>query len=212
MKKQGDVKSSIFLAGLTAIIALVTVNLFSGAKNPEKSTVKEDTTAYQPPAYFDLVVYGENLDPDDVLVLLRSNFDYGNKWSKLPWASFETDAQDLFVMRHLATEKFIGNDIRENFMRIFIRNYQRDPAQIKGVYAFPHTSKPTERYGEILKRLIEQKPMEAKAHSLADYVRPTPNVLESDEFDVLKIEAPVRYKKPAMLEIKWLEILYSYGN
>ena len=206
MKKHKVLKVTILIGVISSIVA---ANVMLKAQAPESPKPTKDTTAYQPPAYFDLVVYGNNLDHDDVLVLLEANIGHGNNWSRLPEASFMTEDEALFVIRHLSTKKYLGNDIRENFMKVFLRNYQDDPAAIKGIYAFPHTSQPTPHYPDILKTLIEDEPMEAKAHSLANYIRPVANNLTYDEFDVIKVEAPVRYKKPAMLEVKWLEMLYA---
>lgn len=51
-----------------------------------------------------------------------------------------------------------------------------------------------------------------RRHSVALHVRPRPVQLSADTPFIEHLEAPIRHRKPGVMEVEWLEILFQQGG
>jgi mannobiose 2-epimerase len=183
--------------------ARVTATLAPGAAPTEKAT--------RAPAdsLFDLVLYGRGL-ASDRRVFLRTNPGFGEAWKQVgpPASRRDPSGWGAVVVRGLSRERFLGQDFRENYLALKVASPARaGAARLAAVYAVPHDARNTT---ERLAEAIRERPGIVRRRSLASYVRPRAARLDGGGAPfVEKIEAPVRYRRPGVAEVAWLEVLFS---
>lgn len=99
------------------------------------------------------------------------------------------------------------SDIRENYVALKVVSEAKGGA-LRSAYAVPSADKFDSNDCDEIARLIETRPMVVRRHSLAAYERPRSVPLHPDTPFIDHIEAPVRPRKPGVMEVEWLEILF----
>lgn len=169
-----------------------------------------------PVATFDLVLVGNDLDPDAHRISLKTNPGQGETWTPVVSSDRSprcTTSESLLVVPDLPAKQYVGQDIRENHLSLKIETV--DPATegaIRAVYALPSVEDLNDDACTRLARLIERAPDTVRHHSLATYVRPRPAPLEAEAPFIDHVELPVRHRKPGVMEVEWLKILFSENS
>lgn len=167
-----------------------------------------------PPAEtFDLVLVGDHLRAEAHRVALKTNPAAGATWTPLGDAQC-THTDRLLVLSDLAVERYLGQDIRENHLTLRITTHSGGPPRgaLRAVYAVPSAESLDETACTRLARLVRTTPENIRRHSLALYERPRPVPLRSDRPFLDHVQAPVRHRKPGVMEVEWLIILIGDGE
>lgn len=166
-----------------------------------------------PVKHFDLVLVGSDLDPTTHRVALKTNPKRGGAWT--PVAPSARPARcpsqpGLRVIPNLSVARFLGQDIRENY--IALRVTTRGTAAtgtLRAVYAVPSVDTLNAAGCERLATVIAEEPARVRRHSIATYVRPRPAQLSAEAPFLDHLEAPIRPRKPGVMEVEWLELLFA---
>jgi len=183
------------------IIAVVFGFLFQGnvlAQSPDSTRTNQ---------HFDLILFGRNLKASKSAVWLKTNPWLSDKWEKLENTHSQTTSRyNLLTYQDLPVNRYLGQDIRENYLLIKIQT-AKDGTSISAIYVLPHSNN-----FDVQKifALIKEDPIKLQQHSLANYVRPRPYLLKGSQAFIEHVEAPVRNLKPGVQEVKWLDILFSH--
>ena len=163
---------------------------------------------------FDLVLVGDRLRADMHRVALKTNPTAGASWTVLEETMCPRTNQ-LLVLSDLLTTRYLGQDIRENHLtlRITTPSSTEDArGALRAVYAVPSTEPiDTAACGQ-LARLARTTPQVLRRHSLAIYERPRPASLRAGTSFLSHAEAPVRRRKPGVVEAEWLNLLFGEGE
>ncbi len=185
-----------FLFGFCLLFALTSI---AGAQTTEKL-----------PAQFDLVIFGSNLDANSTRVWLKENPGSNNNWQQLDSEQVISPENDQFssmVFRNLPSEKFAGQDIRENYIAIKIAGGEQ--GELRAIYALPSIDNPENESANKLHVIIKNDPQQILSYSIASYTRPRPISISGESEFVEHIEMPVRHLKPGIQEVKWLDVIFS---
>lgn len=162
---------------------------------------------------FDLVLYGNDLAPSSQQVDLKTNPWRGNSWTAVapsPSSAPCTSQPQLRVVPGLSTGRYLGQDVREHYVALKISTSQDEPdGRLRAAYALPSADTLNPRTCERLATLIETDPSAVRRHSLAAYARPRPASLSAEAPFIEHLEAPIRHRKPGVMEVEWLEILFA---
>lgn len=159
---------------------------------------------------FDLVLVGDSLSVSAHRVALKSNPTKGATWTTLKEARCE-ETERLLVLPAQPTDRYLGQDIRENYLALRV-TAETDGSTLRAAYAVPSTNDLDAAACAQLARLAETQPMTVRRHSLAAYERPRPAQLRPGAPFVDHVEAPIRHRKPGVMEIEWLQILFGPGE
>jgi hypothetical protein len=155
---------------------------------------------------FDLILMGDSLRPSAHTVELRSNPTAGENWTELE-SPYCTETGRLLVFPTQPVQRYLGQDIRENYLALKVVSETRG-GSLRSAYTVPSAGTFEANNCEEIAHLIESQPMRIRRHSLAVYERPRPAHLRPDKPFIDHIEAPVRHRKPGVMEVEWLEILF----
>lgn len=165
---------------------------------------------------FDLVLVGNHLNTDDHQISLKTNPSRGGEWTAVdrPDQSIHcSTTDDVLVVSALSAQQYVGQDIRENHLSLKITTLNANSeGTLRAIYALPSINSLNENGCTRLARLIRATPATVRRHSLASYARPRPASLQADAPFIDHVEVPVRHHKPGVMEVEWLEILFSDGN
>lgn len=173
--------------------------------SPAQPTVPVDT--------FDLVLFGSGLTPSAQEVALKTNPWRGDAWT--PVSSTDgspscASSSTLRVVPGLPTDRYLGQDLRENYVALKLSTARGESAgRLRAAYALPSVDSIGAAACERLVTLIETDPSTVRRHSLAAHVRPRPAPLSADAPLIEHLEAPIRHRKPGVMEVEWLEILFA---
>ena len=160
---------------------------------------------------FDLVVYGRDLDPAAIAVAVRENPSAGERWVALdePVVRRDDDGSTLLVYPGLSAVRFFGQDVREGHVAVRVRGLAVSPGDpaVSALYAVPAGA---EGDADALRQLLAADAAGFEAASAASMVYPRPRAVRPDGAWVEHVEAPVRHRRPGVLEVEWLEILFRY--
>jgi len=158
---------------------------------------------------FALVLIGDRVSPDAHRVALKTNPTRGNSWTALDEVRCRrTDGVLVFPGR--STARYYGQDRRENHLILRVTSTSNaSQGRLRAVYALPPADEWTEAACTQLIRLVQSEPQTVRRHSLAVYERPRPAILTSDQPFVDHVEAPIRHRKPGVMEVEWLNILFQ---
>lgn len=177
------------------------------------STVVVGSAFAQPAASvdtFDLVLVGDLLSASTHRVALKTNPTAGETWEGLNEVRCEETAR-LLVFPAQSTDRYLGQDIRENYMALKV-TAEASGGTLRAAYAVPSTDELGAKACARLVRLAETKPLTLRRHSLAVYERPRPVRLQPERSFIDHIEAPIRQRKPGVMEVEWLQILFRQGD
>ena len=162
---------------------------------------------------FDLVLVGDHLRPETHRVALKTNPAAGATWTPLTDATC-TGTHRLLVLPDLSVSRYLGQDIRENHLTLRITTQSTGPLRgaLRAVYAVPSVKSLDETACTRLDRFAQTAPENIRRHSLAFYERPRPVPLRSDRPFLDHVQAPVRHRKPGVMEVEWLNILIGDGE
>lgn len=162
----------------------------------------------QIPEYFDLIIFGSNLNAETISVSLKKNPGIKNNWQKLEDEIEEKGDENngILIFRNLSTNTFAGQDIRENYIAMKLSSSEN--AEMKAIYALPHTDLKSSELGSKLHFAIQHQPKNLQQFSIASQVRPRPISIAGKGL-IEHIEMPVRHIKPGVNEVRWLDILFS---
>lgn len=162
---------------------------------------------------FDLVLVGNNLDASPHQVSLKTNPWRSDEWTSVSPSEGVSDCAsqpNLRVRSDLSTAQYLGQDIRENYIALRITTTEDGTeGTLRAAYALPSTDTWTEAACERLATLIETNPSTVRHHSVAVHTRPRPVSLSADAPFIEHLEAPIRHRKPGVMEVEWLEILFA---
>lgn len=196
---------------MKTLILLVQILLFSGMVSPVHGQEIEGE--------FALLIYGQNLRGTDVEIELMKNPGLDNHWIAVnqrqidQYSSKVTERMQLLVITGLSSEEFVGQDIRENYISLRIKNVSQDKADsvlFRGAWAVNKSS-------EIVRKdkvsqwsnWIRHEPEKLRHRSFAQTVYPKNRPIPSNTSLIEHIELPVRHLKAGLQEIEWLEMLFS---
>ena len=191
----------IALLRFTSVLVLLSLTAGPSAAQP---TPPVDT--------FDLVLLGRQLDAPAHTIALKTN-----PWRSDQWTSIYSEGNPeacptqprLHVIPDLSSARYLGQDIRENYIALKITTTQDEPDDtLRAAYALPSTQPLSETACERLESLITTDPATVRRYSLASHVRPRPASLTADASLIEHLEAPIRHRKPGVMEVEWLEILF----
>lgn len=196
-------KKLIILVGVFIIYAMV--GIYSGKAqvgSPEK---------------FDLVFYGKGLENESVIVELRKNPGLDDQWTKInrreqfEISQYSVDDVSLLVIRGLPWKRFVGQDIRENYigMRLSIHEELQSRVYYRGAWALHHRDSLTPDTLETWIKYIHRRPLLMKQNAFATLVYPRYKQILPNKPILDHIELPVRPLKAGIQEVKWLEIIFS---
>jgi hypothetical protein len=186
-------------------LSVAVLTLLVPGPSPAQPTSSVDT--------FDLVLFGAGLTPSAQEIDLKTNPWRGDAWTPVsttdnpvPCASSPT----LRVVSGLPTDRYLGQDLRENYVALKLST-ARDEAdgQLRAAYALPPVDTIDAAACERFVTLIETNPSTVRRHSLAAHVRPRPAPLSADAPLIEHLEAPIRHRRPGVMEVEWLEILFA---
>lgn len=165
---------------------------------------------------FDLVLVGNNLDASGHQVSLKTNPWRSDEWTSVSHseeASACASQPFLRIRSGLSTAQYLGRDIRENYIALRITTTEDDTeSSLRAAYALPSVEEWTEAACERLATLIETNPSTVRHHSVAVHTRPRPAPLSANGPFIEHLEAPIRHRKPGVMEVEWLEILFAPEN
>lgn len=161
---------------------------------------------------FDLVLYGTNLEASHQ-VSLKTNPWRGDTWTPIGENDRSpacTGEPRLWVVRDLSAAEYLGQDIRENYIALRITTEQAGTeSELRAAYALPAADTLTASACEQLTDLITSSPSVLRRHSVALHTRPQPAFLSAEDPFIEHLEAPIRHRKPGVMEVEWLEILFQ---
>jgi hypothetical protein len=160
---------------------------------------------------FDLVVIGDGPGLRRAGVELRENPSAGGAWRAVRTRPVSLDGEPpgaALVVARLRTSRYLGQDIRQNHLMLRLSVPDGAGAQVRAVYAVPHTGTAADSLARRLVAAAERRPVQVRRRSLASLVRPRPARLAPGDTLTTPVEAPVRHRRPGVLEVRWLEILY----
>jgi hypothetical protein len=163
--------------------------------------------------HFDLILVGSDLDPTTHRVALKTNPKQGGAWPPVAPSARAvrcTAQPGLRVIPNLSGARFLGQDIRENYIALRITTTRAAATgTLRAAYAVPSVDTLDAAGCERLATVIAEEPARVRRHSVATHVRPRPAQLSVEAPFIDHLEAPVRPRKPGVMEAKWLEILFS---
>lgn len=192
--------------GLSALALLATLGCQStGASQTAQRPDPRGALAER----FDLVIHGLDFDPGEHEVFLRTNLDFGAEWESVGLIEPERGAAGEWatvVLPGLSTERFFGQDYRENYLdlRIVTAN-QADGSQMAAVYAVPHTPGAGDA-AERITALIVDDPIAVERVSIASHVQPRPAELRPGEEYIEHVLGPTKHIKPGVAEAEQLQV------
>ena len=155
---------------------------------------------------FDLILVGDQLSPAVQQVELRTNPTQGGSWTS-PGETRCAEVGGVLVIPDCASARYYGQDRRENHLSLRITTTENaSQRRLRAVYAVPHNDW-TNATCTQLARLVRSDPQTVRRYSLATYERPRPARLTSEEPFIDHIEAPIRHRRPGVMEVEWLNIL-----
>jgi len=160
---------------------------------------------------FDLVLVGDHLRPEAHRAALKTNPTAGATWTPLDDVTC-TGAERLMVIPDLSVARYLGQDIRENHLTLRITTRSStsgDRGVLRAVYAVPSAGSLDPSACTQIARLARTAPQNIRRHSLAAYERPRPAPLRPGTPFLDHVEAPVRHRKPGVMEVEWLNILFG---
>ena len=160
---------------------------------------------------FDLVLVGDHLRAEAHRVALKTNPTTGASWTVLEETRCPRTNQ-LLVLSDLSATRYLGQDIRENHLtlRITTPSSTEDArGALRAVYAVPSTEPIDTAACAQLARLARTTPQALRRHSLAIYERPRPASLRAGTPFLDHVEAAVRHRKPGVVEVEWLNVLFG---
>ena len=155
---------------------------------------------------FDLVLVGDALRPTAPEVALKTNPGHGASWTPLD-ASACAGTASIRVVPRQSTARYLGQDIRENYLALRLTARNDATGALRAAYALPATDDWSDAACARLARLVQTKPQTVRRHSLAAYERPRPRPLRSEQPFITHIEAPIRHRRPGVMEVEWLNVL-----
>jgi len=155
---------------------------------------------------FDLVLVGDSLSAAAHRVALRTNPTAGEAWEELEEARCDDTAR-LLVFPAQSTDRYLGQDIRENYLAVRV-TAEAGGGTLRAVYAVPSTDTLGATACPRLARLVEARPLTVRRYSLAVYERPRPTRLRPGRPFIDHVEAPIRHRRPGVMEVEWLNILF----
>jgi len=162
---------------------------------------------------FDLVLFGADLDPASHRVALKTNPWRSGAWTTVAPSDRPvrcTAQPSLRVVPNLPGARYLGQDIRENYIALRVTTtHGAAPGTLRAAYAMPSADTLDTAACERLATLIVEDPAMVRRHSIATYVRPRPARLSAEAPFIEHLEAPVRHRKPGVMEVEWLEILFA---
>lgn len=165
-----------------------------------------------PTETFDLVLYGDQLGDVSDHVQLKSN-----PWRSDEWVAIGqkhrtacTGQTSVRVLRALPAGEYLGRDIRENHIALKVAATASEGA-LRAAYALPSADALDGAACRRIAELVRTDPAAMRGHSLASHVRPRPVSLSGPKPFIEHLEAPIRHRKPGVMEVEWLEILFG-GN
>lgn len=159
---------------------------------------------------FDLVLVGDSLSASDHGVSLKTNPTVGETWERLTEVRCEERSR-LLVFPAQSTDRYLGQDIRENYLALKV-SAEVGGGTLRAAYAVPTVDDLDVEACAHLSQLTTTEPLTVRQHSLAVYERPRPAQLRPEETFIDHIEAPIRHRKPGVMEVEWLEILFGAAN
>jgi len=159
---------------------------------------------------FDLVLVGDSLSASNHSVALKTNPTVGANWERLTEVRCATTGR-LLVFPAQSTDRYLGQDIRENYLALKV-SAEAGGGRLRAAYAVPAADEFDADTCAYLSRLAQREPLTIRQHSLAVYERPRPAQLHSEKAFIDHIEAPIRHRKPGVMEVEWLEILFGAAN
>ena len=159
---------------------------------------------------FDLVLVGDSLSASTHRVALKTNPTAGAAWTTIGEARC-SETERLLVFPAQPTVRYLGQDIRENHLALRV-TAETGGGTLRAAYAVPSTNDLDATACAQLARLVETQPMSVRRHSLAAYERPRPAQLRPATPFIDHVEAPIRHRKPGVMEVEWLEILFGPGE
>lgn len=160
---------------------------------------------------FDLVLFGTGLDASHEIAL-KTNPWRGDSWSPIgenDRSSTCATQPGLRVVPDLAAARYLGQDIRENYIALKITTGRAEAdGALRAAYALPSVDALDADACDRLASLITQEPAVVRRHSLASILRPRPISLTAETPLIEHLEAPIRHRKPGVMEVEWLEILF----
>lgn len=159
---------------------------------------------------FDLVLVGDHLRAETHRVALKTNPTAGSVWIPLDDARCAGTSQ-LMVLSFLSAARYLGQDIRENHLtlRITTQSSSETRGALRAVYAMPSVKTLDRAACAQIARRAQAAPDTIRHHSLATYERPRPIPLQPGSPFLDHVELPVRHRKPGVLEVEWLNILFG---
>ena len=160
---------------------------------------------------FDLVLVGDHLRAEAHRVALKTNPTTGASWTVLEETRCPRTNQ-LLVLSDLSATRYLGQDIRENHLtlRITTPSSTEDArGALRAVYVVPSTEPIDTAACAQLARLARTTPQALRRHSLAIYERPRPASLRAGTPFLDHVEASVRHRKPGVVEVEWLNVLFG---
>lgn len=159
---------------------------------------------------FDLILVGDSLSVSAHRVALKSNPTKGATWTTLDDVQCD-ETERLLVLPGQPTDRYLGQDIRENYLALRV-TAETDGGILRAAYAVPSTNDLDAAACARLARLAETRPMTVRHHSLAVYERPRPARLRPGAPFIDHVEAPIRHRKPGVMEVAWLQVLFGPGE
>lgn len=160
------------------------------------------------PQHFDLVLFGRNLTEGDLQVALKVTPGTRDEWTDIKSTSKKGRhtgrGYTTLVLTDLPVRKYIGQDIRENYLALKIVT---EKGALHAVYAVPSAGRPASEVARHLHPLIIGKPLRVQQYSYAWHIRPRPFVFTGSQPFIEHIEAPVRHLPAGVQEAKWLNML-----
>lgn len=193
----------------TLIFWLGIAGIGEGAGQTERPTI---------PKTFDLVLFGEGWEAETVEVSLMENPGAKKNWiiiskeEQYETRYLHTKEATLMVIRDIDARRFVGQDIRENYVALRLKTsdvLNSDQVYFRSVWVVEHER---ELNAETLNKWMEyirQNPLKMKEHSVASLSYPRSKRLEPGQSYIDHIELPVRHLKAGVQEVRWLDILFA---
>lgn len=193
---------SLALFALLATLGCQSVGSSQAAARPDAARGQADQR-------FDLLVYGLDLNRGDHEVFLRTNLDFGHEWESIGRIAADGASGDRWgtaVFPGLSGERFLGQDVRENYVDVrIVTTGGADGAHLAALYAMPHA--PRARGGTAqVTRLIEDDPTAVERRSFMSLVHPKPVALRAGAEYVGHVIGSVKHSGPGIKEVEQLKI------
>lgn len=159
---------------------------------------------------FNLVIFGDNLETNSIEIRLKVNPGTEQHWQKVEEKAnrYSDSEYTTLTYKGLSSEKYAGQDIRENYIAVKIRVLNKNETKVRGLYALPHLEC-SQNNLEKIHEAIKSSPEQIHKHTIAKVVYPRPQSLSADKDFTEHIEMPVRHLKPGVQEVRWLDIIFS---